>query len=140
MSKPILCVDFDGVIHSYTSGWQGAGAIYDPPVKGAIAWLIRAREHFRVNIFSSRSCYPEGRSCYPEGLRAMKKYLWNFAAHEFGDMEKAEQFVADLSFPTEKPPAFLSIDDRAIRFEGDWADPALAPEVLLQFKPWNQRG
>ena len=28
--KPILCLDFDGVIHSYISGWKGADVIPDP--------------------------------------------------------------------------------------------------------------
>ena len=40
--RPILCVDFDGVIHSYTSGWEGIDMIPDPPVEGAIKWLWRA--------------------------------------------------------------------------------------------------
>ena len=36
---PILCIDFDGVLHSYSSGWKGARNIPDPPVTGAIEWL-----------------------------------------------------------------------------------------------------
>ena len=35
----IVCLDFDGVIHSYSSGWKGPREIPDPPVPGAIRWI-----------------------------------------------------------------------------------------------------
>ena len=54
MSKPILCLDFDGVIHSYANGWKGAHVIPDPPVPGAISFLLNALDPFNVAIFSSR--------------------------------------------------------------------------------------
>lgn len=41
-----------------------------------------------------------------------------------------------LSFPTEKGPAFLTIDDRAICFNGTWPD----PQAILEFKPWYKKG
>jgi hypothetical protein len=41
----------------------------------------------------------------------------------------------ELEWPTEKPPALVTIDDRAITFTGEW--PAMAE--LLAFKPWNKR-
>lgn len=34
-----LAVDFDGVLHQYTTPWSNAATIPDPPVDGAIAWL-----------------------------------------------------------------------------------------------------
>ena len=34
MYIPTVSFDFDGVIHSYRSGWKGAAVILDPPVEG----------------------------------------------------------------------------------------------------------
>jgi hypothetical protein len=133
-STPILAVDFDGVLHSYTSGWKGARNIPDPPVDGAIEWLgslvedgesvcamaPRFRE-FDVCIFSSRNRYFGG-------IRAMRKWLvkWGFPKDK----------LENLRFPLLKPPAFLLIDDRAHQFDGFF--PSVAQ--MQGFKPWNKRG
>lgn len=130
-TKPILCVDFDGVIHSYSSGWQGVDVIPDPPVPGAIKWLWKATEWFDVHIYSSRSKEPSGRI-------AMYNWLVEQASKEYGeDREMAELIGKAVTFSHEKPAAFLTIDDRAICFEGDWNE--IDPADLLNFKPWNKR-
>jgi len=129
MNKPILCVDFDGVIHSYTSGWQGADVVSDPPVEGAIAFLLGALQHFDVCIYSSRTSQKGG-------LKAMLTYLKREAGNCWYD-SPAGPGIENVRFPPQKPPAFLTIDDRAICFDGDWSK--LRPEELLAFKPWNKR-
>jgi hypothetical protein len=68
--KPILCLDFDGVIHSYSSGWKGPRCIPDMPVNGALQFICEAMEYFTVDIYSSRSRYVGGK-------KAMKKWLWD---------------------------------------------------------------
>jgi hypothetical protein len=50
MAKPILSLDFDGVIHSYTSGWKGADVIADPPVPGAFQFIGEALQVFLVSM------------------------------------------------------------------------------------------
>ena len=128
--KPILCVDFDGVIHSYTSGWKGADVVPDPPVPGAILWLWRAAEYWDVQIYSSRTSQAGG-------IGAMREWLLNFAIHEFSDKDVVDRFMHTIGFPEQKPAAFLTIDDRAVCFRGDWS--AIDPAELLKFKPWNKR-
>ncbi len=121
MRKPILCIDFDGVIHNYSRGWQD-GVIYDNMTLGFTKWAIEAKEIFHLVIYSSRSKTPEG-------IAAMKEWF----ANEWSDVE--EIGVDDLEFASEKPPAFLTIDDRALTFEGSWEE--LDPSNLINFKPWN---
>ena len=112
-NKLTLCIDFDGVLHWYRKGWQGIENIYDEPVPGALEFVSEAQDHFNVVIYSSRA--KDSR-----GLQAIKKWL---IRHEFPHLE----------ITVEKPPAFLSIDDRAIQFKGQF----WKPKELLDFKPWN---
>jgi len=131
-------VDFDGVIHSYASGWKGADCIPDPPVKGALQWLWKATEWFNVQVYSSRSKDAAG-------LKAMQKWMLENSRIEFAEGHPMT-FADDageigpfypITFAHEKPAAFLTIDDRALCFEGDWAD--FDPADLLNFKPWNKK-
>lgn len=127
MSKPILCLDFDGVVHSYSSGWKGADVIPDPPVDGAIAFMLGALHHFDVVIFSSRS-----HQC--GGLDAMRRWLKMHADAAWYETP-AGPGLEDVRFASEKPAAMVSIDDRALTFTGEW--PSI--DVLKAFKPWNKR-
>jgi|SRR5678815_746950 len=129
MNKPILCLDFDGVIHSYESGWQGADVIPDPPVQGAIDFLREAVKHFRVCIFSSRS-HQEG------GGTAMRTWLGHhIMIAEPGIIMQAPPWFTLIEWPLNKPSAFVTLDDRALCFTGQW--PSI--DYLKSFKPWNKR-
>ena len=121
-TKPTLCIDFDGVIHAYSRGWQD-GEIYDNMVSGFLPWAEQAQKHFTLVIYSSRSSTIEGRL-------AMGKWL---ADH----LRKWRGEPINLTMAAEKPAAWLTIDDRAVLFTGRWNDPTLQPETLLKFKSWT---
>lgn len=151
--KPILCLDFDGVLHSYKSGWKGAAVIPDEPVPGALEFIVNALERFEVHILSSRS-HQWG------GKRAMKKWLRKHLTEIASDYETAPRWwqdhiatksfadpwpedvywasrriVGKIKWPWFKPPAMVTIDDRALTFTGSW--PEL--DAIKAFKPWNKR-
>ena len=121
-NKPILCLDFDGVVHSYKSGWKGASIIPDPPVPGAFSFIVLALDHFDVAIFSSRSNQPGG-------IEAMQN--WFIDNGWEGTYLTGPQ---GLSFPDAKPPAMISIDDRAMTFTGEWPN----IQDLIDFRPWHK--
>ena len=139
MKKPILLIDFDGCVHAYTSPWTDAVTISDGPVPGALRWLWKATEWFDVQIYSSRSKDAEA-------IRAMREWMGRHSLAEFGpehpmtwtDDDGEAGPVYPITFAHEKPAAFLTIDDRAFCFEGDWNE--IEPADLLNFKPWNKRG
>lgn len=136
---PILCLDFDGVIHRYTSGWKGASNIPDAPMPGAIQFICDALDGgFSVQIFSSRSKSIFGRWAMKRWLAKALADYWQSGASRvtFAEAEcwgDAAKVVNRLKFPWFKPAALLTIDDRAIQFKGEW--PAI--EDIRAFKPWK---
>jgi len=117
--KPLLSLDFDGVIHLYTSGWTDVLNIADGPVPGAFNFIREALDHFEVAIFS-------GRSAHPGGVEAIQKW--------FADNGLEAEYRERLQWPIAKPMAYLIIDDRALQFSGNFPEPSR----LLAFRPWNK--
>ena len=116
MSKKTVVFDFDGVIHSYTSGWVREDTIPDPPVAGIKEAIDGMRAAGYEVIIVSTRC-----ACY-EGMVAIHEWL-----------RKYEISVDDVC--KEKPPAICYIDDRAICFDGH---PETFLEKVQDFKPWNK--
>lgn len=124
--KPILCLDFDGVIHSYTSGWKGARQIPDPPVPGAIEFIHGALINgWDVVIHSSRARYFGG-------ISAMRAWLRRNAGNMWDTMGPS---LCEVRFARWKPSALVTLDDRGVLFTGTWPD----FEQLRAFKPWYKR-
>lgn len=128
--KPTLCIDFDGVIHSYEKGWQD-GAIYGYVVPGFFEWVERVRDQFKLVIYSSRSKTDDGVIAMSTWLHACR----NEWIKSGGQRDPIEPLTFEFAY--EKPAAWLTIDDRAICFRGDWSAAELGTYALQSFKPWT---
>ncbi|GAA4226098.1 hypothetical protein GCM10022254_09930 [Actinomadura meridiana] len=141
-----IAVDFDGVIHAYSRGWQD-GTIYDEPVPGAVDALHALMGQYAVFIHTSRD--PEQVVPWLEGLGfdvtaddpcVRCQGAGGLAEPDDDDPVPGGMYVEDpcrdcegsgyLRFWNErgrllvtdrKLPAVAYVDDRAIRFT-TWRD------------------
>jgi hypothetical protein len=95
--KKTVCLDFDGVMNTY-DGWKGEDELFEPR-DGLSEFLAGLREAgFRVAVLSTRPA---------EKLRGwLDKYALAALVDDVVDR---------------KPPAIAYLDDRAVRFDGDFA-------------------
>jgi hypothetical protein len=114
--KYTVAVDFDGVIHSYTSPWINEFTIPDPPVAGAIDWLNEIADDFDVAILTTRGKTMEGRVAVGEWL-------------------DAHGFTRYREVTATKIAALIYLDDRALRFDGKNFPRA---HEVHQLRPWNK--
>lgn len=113
--KKVVALDFDGVIHKYTSKWVAEDIIPDGPVDGIKEFIDDLKKKYRVVIYSTRAKTEKGR-------KAIEKWL-------------EENGISIDAIYYEKPMAFVYIDDRAIRFDGNVTG---LREQIDNFKPWNK--
>lgn len=114
------CIDFDGVLHSYTSGWLGETVIPDAPTEGA-------QEFVRdLIVMGFTPIVASTRAQHAIARQAMATWL-------------GREGFPEVSIAAGKPPASFYLDDRALRFEGPGKWPTEA-EIKAACVPWNKRG
>lgn len=116
MSKRRIVFDFDGVVHRYSKGWQD-GSIYDGPVLGIkqVIDALRNVDGYEVVIMSTRSRDEKGKKAIQEWL------------------DKYNIYVDGIY--SDKPPAMIYVDDRAVCFDGD-CDNLI--KQIRSFKTWQE--
>ena len=118
-----IAIDFDGVIHGYSKGWNG-GEIYDPPVPGSKEAMeeLKAQGH-TLYIFSTRTNKIFHKNDKVDQKKAIEAWM------------KEHEIPFDKIWTFGKPMADIFIDDRAIGFRGDWTTTL---QEVSGFKVWNK--
>jgi hypothetical protein len=126
MSRRTICVDFDGVLHSYIQPWIAPHVIPDPPVDGAVEWLFEIIQHFDVVIFSTRAKTWRGR-------RAIRRWIYKHWGVGLYRESLGNIGVENVKITAKKEPGLIYIDDRAYRFDGkNWP----TKKDIYKAKPW----
>jgi hypothetical protein len=110
--KGTVCLDFDGVMNTYT-GWKGADHLYEPR-DGLRQFLESLREVFRETVVHT--------------TRPAQKVRDWLTSH---DLTHLVDRVTDT-----KPPAHCYLDDRAVRFDGDFE---AAFRAMVGFKAYWEK-
>ena len=114
--KKTIALDFDGVLHTYESGWNGPMP-KDPPVKGSQEFVQKLIDKkYEVVIFSTRANTKKGK----EGIEKWLK----------------ENNFPKLKVTNKKAHAEVYVDDRAINFKGNFKN---ILEKIEKFKSWTKK-
>ena len=100
-----VAIDFDGVIHRYSKGWQD-GEVYDEPVEGAFEAIMELyKAGLSIAVFTAR-----------DDLVPVERWFWKWYNKIFPSSEHIP-----VHFTNKKPRALWYVDDRGIAFK-NWSD------------------
>ncbi len=128
-----IAIDFDGVIHAYSKGWQD-GTVYDDNVKGVFTAIRQMFDAgYSVFIFSTRSPKQIKKWLQPkiyiseyedEGMggdpNRWVKTRFGYTCKIIPFWKKFWNEKNLIGITRRKLPAHVYVDDRALTFKGDW--------------------
>ncbi len=128
----LIALDFDGVLHQAVSPFTDVLTIPDPPVTGAIEWLVDIVEEYGVIIHSSRLAWDPSAlfhsdTAIGDRVFAIRKWLYKNGCPLV--------VIDELEFHTGpgKPHAWIYIDDRGFNFRGKFP----TRHQLENFNAWK---
>lgn len=104
-----IAIDFDGVIHDFSKGWHD-GTCYGDPLPGAIESLKDLSQKFNIIIFTAKAKPNRPLVNGKTGKQLVEDWLVKYGVRDC---------VKEIT--SEKPRAWLYIDDKAYRFS-NWQD------------------
>lgn len=147
--KKSIAIDFDGVIHSYENGWQD-GSIYGKELPCVFECIQELMKTHTVFVFSARKprqikqwirnrtmesgWYDNGGMEAPMSEHDWPKYGFTVQIIPFWKKFWNKENV--LGITGRKLVADIYIDDRGLKFEGDWLQ---TMDQLKSFKTWQYK-
>lgn len=122
MEKKTICIDFDGVIHDYSKGWQGEDVFGQMIANADTGTSVLKEKGWTIIIFTTR-----------KKTEKLEKWLKdNNIVYDYinENPEQPEQSSG-------KVIADVYLDDRGVCFRGRW-DAWLLREIV-DFEPWQEQ-
>lgn len=141
-----VAIDFDGVIHKYSKGWQD-GTCYDEAVELVFEAIQELMKDYNVFIFSTRKpkqirnwllprIMEQGFGDNPHDPQEWEVGKYGFTCQIIPFWIKFWNKRNVLGITRRKLPAMVYIDDRALRFDGDWTE---ITDKVRSFKTYMDR-
>lgn len=121
--KKTICIDFDGVIHNYSDGFQGKDVFGDVIPGADNATAVLKEKGWTIIIYTTRPATDALKAWLKE-----KNISYDYINENPDQPKDAEgcKLVADIY-----------LDDRAMRFGGSWSDWTL--REIAEFEPASQK-
>lgn len=138
--KPIVSLDFDGVLYSYINGYN-EGVLIDPPVEGAqefCQWLHKSG--FDIVVSTCRLHLEDPDVRLEHGRRIRDWFvLHEFPAFMYSDIRREPGGRPRVVLTSRKPIAHVYVDDRGFRFEGSFDTVKRLLQLPGNYAPWHKK-
>lgn len=123
MKKRTICIDFDGVLHDYSEGFEGKDVFGDMVPNADKGTQLLKKKGWTIIIYTTR----------PKTAKLEKWLKDNGIAYDYinenpdqPEDSKGGKLISDLY-----------LDDRGMRFNGQWNEWLM--EDIASFQPWQDK-